>query len=76
VADSVEVNLYDVSGERVHSGAFGPPTVIDDGKGPQWTYDYAWDAGSAGSGVYIYVVTAKKGGQADIRKSGRLAVIR
>lgn len=78
VADAVEVSIYDVSGERVHSGAFGPPTVLDDGngKGPQWTYDYVWDAGTAGSGVYIYVVTAKKGGQADIRKSGRLAVLK
>ncbi|TPW18898.1 MAG: hypothetical protein FD126_3225, partial [Elusimicrobia bacterium] len=78
VADAVEVNIYDVSGERVHAGAFGPPAVVDDGngKGPQWTYDYAWDAGSVGSGVYVYVVTAKKGGQADIRKSGRLAVLK
>lgn len=78
VADSAEVNIYDVSGERVHSAAFGPPVVLDDGngKGPLWTYDLAWDAGGAGSGVYIYVVTAKKAGQADIRKSGRLAVIR
>lgn len=78
VADSVSVNVYDVSGEQVYAGSFGPPVVLDDGngKGPQWTYDLAWDAGGVGSGVYIYVVTAKKAGQADIKKTGRLAVLR
>jgi sugar lactone lactonase YvrE len=78
VADSVSVNVYDVSGEQVYAGSFGAPAVLDDGngKGPRWTYDLAWDVGGAGSGVYVYVVTAKKSGQADIKKSGRLAVLK
>lgn len=78
LADSVDVNVYDVSGEKVFAGSFGAPSVLDDGngKGPQWTYDLVWDAGSAASGVYVYVVTAKKAGQGEIRRPGRLAVIR
>jgi len=78
LADSVEVNIYDVSGRQVHSAVFGSPVVLDDGngKGPQYTYDYSWNVSGAGSGVYIYAVTAKKAGSGPIRKQGKVGVIR
>lgn len=78
LADSVELNVYDISGRLVHRASFGRPELLDDGngKGAQYTYDYPWDVGAFGSGVYIYAVTARKAGQADIRKVGKSAVLK
>lgn len=78
VADAVDVNIYDISGRLVHSGSFPSPRILDDGngKGPQYTYDYPWDIGDVGSGVYIYAVTARKSGEPDIRRIGKGAVIK
>lgn len=78
LADSVEVRVYDLSGRKVHSSSnFRFLGAIDDGngKGAQNTYDHAWDVSGIGSGVYTFVITAKKAGQSDIRKSGKVAVI-
>ncbi|MCR4295579.1 MAG: hypothetical protein NUW21_08595, partial [Elusimicrobia bacterium] len=79
LADSVEVRVYDVSGRRIHSssnfrfiGAFND----GNGKGTQNTYDHAWDVSGIGSGVYAYVMTARKAGQPDIRKTGKVGVIK
>lgn len=62
-AESVEVRVYDVSGRLV-------TTLSRSGSG-----DLAWDGAGAGTGVYLFVVTARKGG-ATISTKGRLAVIR
>lgn len=77
--DSVEVHVYDLSGRRVHSSSsFSSLGAFDDGNGlgAQFTYDHVWDVSGVGSGVYRYVVTAKKAGQADIVKSGKVAVVK
>ncbi|MBI3551277.1 MAG: T9SS type A sorting domain-containing protein [Elusimicrobia bacterium] len=78
LADSVEINFHDLSGKLVGQGSFGPPKIIDDGngKGPQYTHDYPWDVSGVGSGIYIYSITAKKGGFPAIHKLGKLGVIR
>ncbi len=79
LADSVEVRVYDLSGRKVHaSSSFNNLGAFDDGNGlgPQFTYDHVWDVSGIGSGVYRYVVTAKKAGQTDIAKSGKVAVVK
>jgi hypothetical protein len=76
-ADSVSVRVYDISGRKVHeSSDFTVNTGLDDGNGlgAQYTYDHVWDISGVGSGVYTYVITAKKSGQADIHKTGRVGV--
>lgn len=79
LADSIEVRVYDVSGRKVHASSdfrfLGP---IDDGngKGIQNTYDHVWDVSGVASGIYTYVITAKRTGQADIRKTGKIGVIK
>jgi hypothetical protein len=77
-ADSVDINIYDVSGRLVKSATVTGGQNLDDGngKGLQWTYDYDWDVSGVGSGVYLYVVTAKRAGYSPIRKTGKLGVIR
>ncbi|MBI5210844.1 MAG: IPT/TIG domain-containing protein [Elusimicrobia bacterium] len=77
-ANSVEVKIFDSSGRKVHAAGFGYPSVMDDGNGKddQYTYDYRWDAGGVGSGVYTYVVTAKRVGQSDITIIKKLAIIK
>jgi hypothetical protein len=78
LADSVEVKVYDVSGRLLHEGSFGQPSVVDDGNGlgPQWSYDHVWDTSQAGTGVYLFVIKAKKSGAGDIRTSGKAGVIK
>ncbi|MEK7234497.1 MAG: hypothetical protein AAB268_11820 [Elusimicrobiota bacterium] len=77
--DSIEVRVYDVSGRKIHSSsAFRFLGAIDDGngKGVQNTYDHTWDVSGVGSGVYTFVMTAKKAGQKDVRKTGKVGVIK
>ena len=77
--DSIEVRVYDVAGRKVHSSSdFRFRGAIDDGngKGVQNTYDHVWGVTGIGSGVYSYIMTAKKAGQSDIHQSGKVGVIR
>lgn len=78
LADDVSVHIYDISGRLVNSGSVSAPQVLDDGngKGSQYTYDYVWDTSGAGSGVYMFAVTAKKAGASPIRKTGKVGVIK
>lgn len=76
VADRVTIRVYDIAGQPVHEATLdGPPAVINDGSGPQYAYEHAWE-GHIPSGVYLYTVTAEKAGQGTIRKAGKLAVVR
>jgi sugar lactone lactonase YvrE len=78
LADSAEVDVYDLTGRRVQSSADFTRSVIDDGngKGAQYTFDHVWNVSGVGSGVYTYVITAKKAGSSDIHKSGKVGVIK
>jgi hypothetical protein len=76
LADKVELKVYDTSGDLIHETVLpGIPQVIDDGQGPQYAYEYLWDVKNAGSGVYIFSITAKKGDKT-LKKTGRCAVIK
>lgn len=78
-ADLIQARVYDVSGRRVHqSSDFRYLGVFDDGngQGPQHTFDHVWDVSGIGSGVYTYVVTARKAGQAALRKTGKIGIIK
>lgn len=78
-ADSVEVRVYDLSGRKVHASSnFSSRGAFDDGNGlgSQFTYDHVWDVSGVGSGVYTYTVTAKKTGQSDIVKTGKLGIVK
>jgi hypothetical protein len=71
-ADQVIIKIYNVAGQQVHEASIDrAPQVIDF----QYAYEYAWDE-HIPSGVYFYVVEAKKGGQSSIRRTGKMAVVR
>jgi hypothetical protein len=73
IADSVEMRIYDVAGDLVHETRIEQaPQVINN----KYAYEYAWDSSGIASGVYIYVVVAKKSGETDIRVMKKLAVVR
>lgn len=79
LADSVEVRVYDLSGRKVHASSnFNNLGAFDDGNGlgPQFTYDHVWGVSGVGSGVYTYAVTARKSGQPDIVKTGKLGIVK
>ncbi len=74
LADSVQIKIYDISGQRVHDAEItGSAAAVING---QYAYDYSWDARDMASGVYIYTVTAKKSGFPDIRVIKKLALIK
>ena len=78
-ADSLQVNVYDVAGRKVHSSSnFRNLGAFDDGNGlgAQFTYEHIWDLSGVGSGVYAYIITAYKAGERDIHRSGKLGVIK
>ncbi len=74
-ADKVTVRFYDLTGQLLHEAVLTTPSVVDDGSGPQFAYEYAWD-GRIASGIYFYAVTAEKNGSAPIRRVGKFAVVR
>lgn len=79
LADSEEVRVYDLSGRKMHeSSDFSARGAFDDGNGlgAQFTYDHVWDVSGVGSGVYTYVVVARKAGQSDVRKTGKIGVVK
>ncbi|MFH1723208.1 MAG: PKD domain-containing protein [Elusimicrobiota bacterium] len=76
IADKVTLRIYNIAGQQVHQATLeGTPPVIDDGSGPKYAYEYAWD-GRIPSGVYLYTIVAEKSGEAGIRKAGKFAVVR
>jgi len=78
LADSVSVRVYDLSGRLVHDSSNFRQNNIDDlnGFGSQITFDHAWDVSGVGSGVYSFIVTARKAGATDIRATGKVGVIK
>jgi hypothetical protein len=76
LADSASVRIYDLSGKKVHDSSNFTQSTLDDGNGlgAQFTYDHDWDISGVGSGVYTFVITAKKAGQSDIHKTGKIGV--
>ncbi|MFH1723780.1 MAG: T9SS type A sorting domain-containing protein [Elusimicrobiota bacterium] len=76
IADKVTIRIYDIAGQQVHQATVdGVPPVINDGTGPKYAYEYAWE-GRIPSGVYLYTIVAEKSGEASIRKAGKFAVVR
>jgi hypothetical protein len=72
VADNVHIRIYDIAGELRHSATIsGAPQI----SAPEYAYEYTWDTGGAGSGVYIAVVEARKG-DAAIKTKKKFAVIK
>jgi hypothetical protein len=78
LADSVDIHIYDISGRLIKTTTVYNPQILDDGngKGLQYTFDYLWNTGNVGSGVYIYAITAHKSGASNISRVKKLAVIR
>lgn len=76
IADQVRLQIFDVTGRRVHEATLeGTPPIIDDGQGPQYAYEYIWE-GHIASGIYLFVMRAEKGGSAALIGTGKLAVVR
>ena len=76
-ADSVTITLHDAAGDPVRTLELsGSPAIVDDGTGPRFAYEAAWDTSRVGSGVYTFAVTARKAGAADLKTTGKAAVIR
>jgi hypothetical protein len=77
LADSVKIRIYDLAGDPVHEAEVaGPPAIINDGQGAQYAFEYPWNTDRTGSGVYVFVIEAKKNGEGVIKKIGKLAVIK
>jgi len=73
IADKVEIRIYDISGELVHSVTVnGEPLTVNG----RYAYEYTWDISDVASGVYIYCIQAKKSGYPEIKVKKKLAVIK
>ncbi|OGR53462.1 MAG: hypothetical protein A2049_09515 [Elusimicrobia bacterium GWA2_62_23] len=71
LADSVDIKVYTVSGREAHEATLtAMPATIDQ----RYAYEYVW-RGHIPSGVYLYFIEARKGGQ-KIKKTGKFAVVR
>ena len=78
LADSANLECRNMLGRVIYNNAFGAPRMRDvgNGQGAQYTYEQQWPVSGAGTGVYACTVTARKAGNADIRKIIRTAIIR
>ncbi|OGS27689.1 MAG: hypothetical protein A2297_00335 [Elusimicrobia bacterium RIFOXYB2_FULL_48_7] len=73
IADSVELKIYNIAAELVHSANISDTLQIINNK---YAYEYTWQANGVASGVYIYYIDARKQGEKNIRVVKKLAVIR
>ena len=72
LADSIEIRLFDASGRLVHEDSLTAMPEVLNGR---YVYLYTWDTSSQATGVYGYVVTARKGRDA-LTRTGKCAVIK
>jgi outer membrane protein assembly factor BamB len=72
-ADRLEIRIYDISGDMIHSIDINSPPSIIDGK---YAYEYHWDTSSVPSGIYIFSVQAHKDGQGSVKDKGKIALIK
>jgi hypothetical protein len=75
-ADGVDVAIMEATGRVVRSARVNAPTVVQIHGAAQYAYDYVWDLGGAGTGIYMFKVTAHKAGAGPIVKTGKIVVIR
>ncbi|MCG2725367.1 MAG: right-handed parallel beta-helix repeat-containing protein [Elusimicrobia bacterium] len=77
IADKIDINIYDVSGQMVKSATLtNSPQLIDDGQGLQYAYEWTWDVSNIGSGIYIYIVTAHKSGYGSLKAIKKVGIIK
>ncbi len=78
IADSIEISIYNIAGELVYSASIADfPTV----KNNRYCYEHRWgcvnqNGEKLASGVYIYVIRARKQQENEIKHIGKVAVIR
>ena len=73
IADQVIIGIYNVAAEPVHSTELsGMPLVVSN----KYAYEYTWDITDIASGVYVYIIRAKKAGFSDIKAQGKTAIIK
>ena len=69
----MQIRLYDMSGAPAGETIItGDPAVI----GGAYAYETQLDTSGLGSGVYVYAIHAQKTGDADLRASGKLAIMK
>jgi len=73
VPDSIELKIYDLSGDLVHEARMDQKQLIVNEK---YAYEYTWDTTNIASGIYVYVVQARKNGEKDIKVMKKLAVVK
>jgi hypothetical protein len=71
-ADSAHLTVYDISGHKVYDADMGVVQTI----AGKYAYEYTWEVHNAASGVYLYVLRARKAAYGDIIKKGKVAVVR
>jgi len=83
IADRVVIGIYNVAAEPIHSTELGGlPLVINNpptsnfGGASKYAYEYTWDITDIASGVYVYIIRAKKTGFSDIKAQGKTAIIK
>ncbi|MEW6557821.1 MAG: T9SS type A sorting domain-containing protein [Elusimicrobiota bacterium] len=75
VADKVEIRIYNIAGEFIHSTEITEPPQDRNNDG-KYEYEYTWDISDIASGVYIYTIRAKKNGLPDIKATGKIGLIK
>ena len=73
IADSIEIQIYNIAGELVHKDEITTMPIIKNNK---YAYEYTWDISDKASGVYLYLVRANKDGEKTIKVLKKLAIIK
>ncbi|HCJ66406.1 MAG TPA: hypothetical protein DHV62_03540 [Elusimicrobia bacterium] len=89
IADKVEIKIYNVAAELVHSVSINGQQRKSDGgylwyewgdvpkeKKFEWAYEYPWDISEIASGVYVAHIKATRVGYPEIKVLSKFAVIK
>lgn len=76
-AQKVILRVYSKTGALVYEAEIsGGPGLIDDGQGLEPAYEHLWDVSGVASDVYFYYVEVRNTGFSNVKKTGRVAVIK
>jgi len=73
IADKLEIRIYDLASDLVHSAEIEGNRYLIIGN--KYAYQYEWDISDVASGIYIYFIRALKQGEKDIKITKQLAII-
>ena len=73
IADRVEIKVFNIAAEMIHSTILTDSPLVINSK---YAYEYEWNVDGIASGIYVYLIKARKEGEGEIKVIKKEAIIK